>query len=67
MSGRGNGTYYYRLRVLGAGPLPAWSDTVRVQVKHHPLARAFAFFAAGGLVFIATLVLIVAGSRARKR
>jgi hypothetical protein len=67
MSGRGDGTYYYRLRVLGADAMPAWSETIQVEVRHHPLVRAFAFFAAGALVFVATLVLIVAGSRARKR
>lgn len=63
LTGRPDGDYYYRLRILdtdGAGP---WSDPLEVQVRHHPLARALLFFALGALVFLATLVAILAGNR----
>lgn len=69
VSGRGDGTYYYRARLIdgdGAKRASPWSDVVAVTVDHHPLSRALAFFAAGALVFLATLALIVGGSLAAR-
>ena len=63
LTGRPDGDYYYRLRVLDADGAGPWSDTLEVQVRHHPLARALLFFALGALVFLATLVAILAGNR----
>lgn len=62
ISGKPDGSWYYRARaaaVDGAG----WSEPVKVTVRHHPLARALAFFAVGATVFTATLVLILRGTR----
>jgi len=69
LSGRSDGTYYYRIRrhpVDGeAGP---WSPPLEVRVEHHPLGRAMAFFWVGAAVFAATLLLIIGGgSRERRR
>lgn len=65
LTGRPDGEYHYRLRALhedGPGP---WSNTLRVEVQHHPLSRALLFFAMGALVFLATLAAILAGNRRR--
>ncbi len=59
LSGLANGEYYYRLRADG-GP---WSETLKVEVKHHPLNRAWGFFALGAVMFITTLVVLIRGAR----
>jgi hypothetical protein len=68
LSGREDGSYYYRVRARSDGdPAGPWSDTVEVTVQHHPLWRAIAFFAGGAVVFLATFALIIGGTlRARK-
>ncbi len=73
LTGLSDGTYRYRVRALlapsaaGAAPpdttLTAWSSPVVVVVRHHSLARAIMFLIIGGIVFLATLVLIIRGSR----
>lgn len=64
LSGRADGTYYYRVRADG-GP---WSPVVAVEVAHHSLVRAGLFFALGAAVFAATAGLILRGdARARRR
>ena len=64
ISGQRNGQYFYRVRALSRGqPVSAWSPLVFVTVRHHSLTRAFAFFAAGAAMFLATLVLIKLGAR----
>ena len=68
ISGQADGDYFYRLRARQAGERTggrsgAWSAPVKVHVQHHSLARALAFFAAGALVFIATLLLVLRGAR----
>jgi hypothetical protein len=68
ISGRRNGTYYYRVRAIPKQGTPGpWSDAVAVEVNHHPLARAFGFFTAGSIVFVATLALIVGASVRSRR
>ncbi|WP_018175089.1 MULTISPECIES: hypothetical protein [unclassified Thioalkalivibrio] len=61
ISGLPDGEYRFRLRADGADD---WADEARIDVAHHSLARAFGFFALGGVVF---LVLIVAILRGRPR
>lgn len=62
VSGKPDGSYYYRLEADdGITPL---SNTLLVTVQHHSLRRAWAFFAIGAAAFAATLGLIVYGSRA---
>lgn len=64
VSGRPNGTYYYRIRA--AQPGNTWSDTVKVVVTHHPLSRALLFFVLGALVFLATLTVVIRGNLTHK-
>jgi hypothetical protein len=64
LSGQPDGEYHYRVRArLEGGESTDWSAIATVRVSHHPLSRAFGFFAAGAVVFLATLGLIVAGNR----
>jgi hypothetical protein len=68
ISGRSNGTYYYRIRArVRGGGATAWSDPVKVVVVHQPLDRAIAFFSVGAVVFLATLGLVVGGNLANAR
>jgi hypothetical protein len=62
VSGRPDGRWFYRLEDVASGqPI---GDPIAVTVAHHPLDRAIAFFTVGAVVFVATLILIFAGSRA---
>lgn len=63
LSGRTDGQYFYRVRTMSPTGAGQWSEAVQVNVEHHSLARAFGFFVAGAIVFLATLGLIVFGSR----
>lgn len=68
LTGRSDGTYFYRIRALTSdnrsGP---WSAPEVVEVNHHSLARALRFFTVGAVVFLATLGLIVAGGLRDRR
>ena len=64
MSGKRDGDLFYRVRVSDSD---AQSNVVKVTVRHHSIERAFAFFALGATVFIATLLLIVRGARSGAR
>lgn len=59
VTGRADGDYHYRLRADAAGS--GVVARVTVSVRHHPLARALSFFAAGLFVFLATVWLVVRG------
>lgn len=65
ISGRADGTYYYRTRLVNDDSQMenAWSNVVQVEVNHHSLSRAFVFFAVGAVVFIATLVVVLLGTK----
>ena len=67
ISGRSNGTYYYRIRNVQDDAHSDWSNVTKVEVSHHPLSRAFMFFTLGAIVFIATLVVVVLGSKTHTR
>ena len=62
ISGKANGTWYYRARVLRDQQSGPWSDVVKVTVAHHPLSRAFMFFGLGVVVFVATLLMVIRGA-----
>ncbi|MGW8246714.1 MAG: fibronectin type III domain-containing protein [Acidiferrobacterales bacterium] len=64
VSGRKNGTYFYRVRGEDAGN--DWSNSVQVKVVHHPLSRALLFFSLGALVFLATLTMVIRGNLTHK-
>lgn len=67
LSGRANGTYYYRLRPSARAHDETSPFThaapVRVEVAHHPLPRAITFFGIGLVVFASTVALVVTGER----
>lgn len=68
VTGRVDGLYHYRLIALdpldaSAGDEAHHAASLQVEVSHHPLSRALAFFALGFLVFASTVVLIVQGDR----
>ena len=66
ITGLADGDYSYRIRtVTTEGEYSNWTTPVSVSVRHHPLPRAFGFFAVGAIVFISTIVLIVLGTRGR--
>ncbi len=68
MSGAANGVFYYRTRVMDPDSenQSAWSEPLKVEVKHHSLARAFSFLGTGAIVFVATSVLVFAGHNKAK-
>lgn len=59
LSGKSNGDWFYRIRI-DEGP---WSTPLKVTVQHHSLSRAFMFLALGLFVFLATLFMIIQGTR----
>lgn len=62
ISGKADGDWYYRATTNGNV-----SNTIKVTVRHHPVERAFGFFAVGLVVFLATLSLIISGARDGKQ
>lgn len=60
ISGLPDGTYRYRIRAEGA---EAWTDETVVVIAHHPLRRAFLFFALGAAIFVVLVLAIVRGRR----
>lgn len=62
VSGRPDGELFYRLESATTGAI--LSPPLRIVIAHHPTSRAFTFFGIGAIVFVATLLLILIGSRA---
>ena len=60
VSGLPDGTYHFRLVDPATG---AAMDSMTVTVAHPPLGRALVLLAIGGLVSLATIAVIAAGSR----
>ena len=60
ISGLDDSKYYYRVRYENDS---VWSNAVEVEVKHHPLSRAFGFFALGLVMFVATVIVLLKGVR----
>ena len=68
LSGYADGRYFFRARArLADGTLSEWSAPLLVRVAHHPLARAWGFFAVGAIVFLAVLAVILRGAREESR
>ena len=64
LTGLADGEYFYRIGIHSDQSGDAqWSAPVRLEVSHHPLSRAWTFFAVGVVVFVATLGLVFLGSR----
>lgn len=62
LTGLLDGDYYFRAR-LHDDEESVWGPVVQLSVKHHSLMQAFTFFLIGLVVFVATLLLIVFGSK----
>jgi hypothetical protein len=62
ISGKPDGTLYYRVRAVSTPSAGPWSKPVTVEVRHHSLARALMFLSLGILVFSITAIVIVRGS-----
>jgi uncharacterized protein (DUF2141 family) len=65
ITGLKDGSYFFRIGTDNNGDID-WGEPKQLQVAHHSLTRAFGFFAIGVVVFLATLALIVTGSRRQK-
>lgn len=65
ISGKPNGSWYYRVRALNA-QADAWSSPVTVLVAHHELSRALMFLSLGIFVFVAIVVMIVRSEKVAK-
>ena len=63
LSGRADGVYHYRLVPLDRPGGAAGTPPIQVEVAHHPLSRALAFFTLGLVVFTSTVGLVVFGDR----
>jgi hypothetical protein len=62
ISGKPNGTWYYRVRAVGNPQVGPWSEPVSVTVAHHSLSRALMFLSLGVIIFLAIVLMIVRGS-----
>jgi hypothetical protein len=61
ISGKPDGTWYYRVRAATDAGSDAWSNALAVTVDHHDLGRALLFLALGFAVFIAIVVTVLRG------
>lgn len=66
ISGKSDGTLYYRVRALDNLQPSPWSEPVAVEVKHHNLPRALMFLSLGILVFLITVTMVIRGARKEK-
>lgn len=61
--GLAEGDHFYRVRaVTPEGETGPWSRPLHVQIEYQSMALAVSLFVAGGVVFLATLVLVIAGT-----
>jgi len=60
ISGLDNGTYFYRVLHL---PSLSFSETISIEVEHHPLSLAFVMLGLGASVFVLTMIVLIRGAR----
>ena len=63
ISGKPDGTWYYRVRAADGADPGEWSRPVSVTVAHHSLSRALMFLSLGVVVFVATASIIIRGTK----
>lgn len=64
ITGLSNGKYLFRARLVKTdGSHLNWTLNTELEVKHHSLTKAFSFFTIGAIVFLATLVLLIKGTK----
>jgi hypothetical protein len=61
ISGKPDGTWYYRVRASTNGQPGPWSNPATVTVAHHSLGRAVMFLSLGFIVFVAIVLTIFRG------
>lgn len=61
ISGKADGTWYYRIRAMDDAQGGAWSEPLAVVVEHHSLSRALMFLSLGVIVFVAIVLMIMRG------
>lgn len=61
LSGYADGIYYFRVEESGIT-----SKVIQVEVKHHSLEKAFAFFFAGLILFCVLALSIFLGNKSQK-
>ncbi|MCG6899712.1 MAG: hypothetical protein LJE75_06875 [Gammaproteobacteria bacterium] len=61
LSGKSDGTRYYRVRANDASQNSPWSNPIAVTVVHHSLSRALLFLFMGIFVFLAIVTVVVRG------
>ena len=68
LSGLENGSYYFRVRAVTQEPptVGPWSDPILIEVEHHSLRLAMSLFIIGGVVFLATVVVVVHGTKTKE-
>ena len=62
ISGKPDGQWYYRVRVIQNDLPGSWSDPVEVTVTHHSLSRALMFLTLGIIVFISIVTVVIRGA-----
>lgn len=64
ISGKPNGTYYYRVRAVDSSgnDVSEWSDPVLFTVKHHPVNLALTLAGVGIFVFLLTAFVVIRGT-----
>lgn len=65
ISGKPNGTWFYRIRFNHDNEADSWSSPLSVIVTHHSLGRAIVFFCLGLFVFISIVFIVSRGARNR--
>lgn len=66
VTGLTDGRYYYRAALTSENETPpGWSEPVVLTVAHHSLTKAFTFFTLGVIVFLATLIMVMTGSKGK--
>jgi hypothetical protein len=64
VSGLPDGTNYFRIRAIGAGGATGdWSEPLHVVVNYHGRGLVVTLLSVGCLVFLATVVVVLAGHR----
>lgn len=69
ISGKPNGTYYYRVRAMDASnaDVSEWSDSVQFTVEHHPIELALTLAGIGTLVFLLTAFVVIRGANKQEQ
>ncbi len=66
LSGYADGVVFLRLRAeMRDGTKTAWSNALRLEVRHHAMWKAWLLFGIGFIAFVLIILVIVCGDRKR--